>query len=196
MRVAFTNRKGGVGKTTSAVFVAAGLAAGGSTLLVDGDRQGSALRWADLAELPFSIADFPTRALARQVMMQPHEHVVIDTPPGSEDVIRSALRAADLAVVPVQPTTADVAQLGQVLDLLEEARELNPRLRAVFLLTRVVLRTRALQQTEAYFGQHPELRLLRTRIPQAQRYALALGQPITDLMEYGPVVDELLEASS
>lgn len=186
------NLKGGVGKTTTSVFLAHGLAALADTLLVDSDAQESALRWAGQADFPFPTVAFPTRALGRHILTMPQDHIVVDTPPEDRGVVAAALRAVDLAVVPIQPTTADMAQLGETLSLIEAARETNERLRAAFLLTRVVRRTRALQMTERYF-RTGELFLLRARIPQRQRFALAHGQPVLELADYQAVVDELTE---
>ena len=50
MRLAITNLKGGTGKTTTAVHLAAGLGRYGRTLLVDADPQGSATEWTMLME--------------------------------------------------------------------------------------------------------------------------------------------------
>jgi chromosome partitioning protein len=47
MRVALINEKGGVGKSTTAVYLACGLAARGRTLLVDADPQQTVLAWSD-----------------------------------------------------------------------------------------------------------------------------------------------------
>jgi cellulose biosynthesis protein BcsQ len=49
MRMALVNQKGGVGKSTSAVYLAAGLARHGRTLLVDADPQQTVLTWSELA---------------------------------------------------------------------------------------------------------------------------------------------------
>lgn len=186
------NLKGGVGKTLSAVALAHGLAPRGDTLLVDADPQESALRWAGQADFPFSTVAFPTRALARHIRMQPQQHIVVDTPPEDRGVVAAALRSVEIALVPLQPTTADMAQLGETLGLIAEAQELNEGLRTRFLLTRVLKRSRALQMTEQYFRQGEHF-LLQAQIPQRQRWALAHGQPLLDLGEYQAVLEELEE---
>ena len=57
MLVTCTSAKGGVGKTTSAVHIAAILAGDRPTLLIDGDPNHSAMKWAQRGELPFKVID-------------------------------------------------------------------------------------------------------------------------------------------
>lgn len=98
MRLAVTNLKGGTGKTTTAVHLAAGLSRRAPTLLIDADPQGSATEWALLigAECPFEFLTDAEPDLHRRLpdMARSYEHVVIDTPPGHDSVVRSAILAA------------------------------------------------------------------------------------------------------
>ena len=92
--------KGGVGKTTSAVHLAAYLAGRGSTVLVDGDMNRSASRQAKRGSFPFTVLDERRIAMA----VRDHEHVVIDTEarPGPED-LEDLAAGCDLLVLPSTP---------------------------------------------------------------------------------------------
>jgi nitrogenase subunit NifH len=68
--------KGGVGKTVTAVHLAAHLQTRASTMLVDGDPNRSATGWAKRGALPFRVVD-EHRAVRHA---RDHEHVVIETP--------------------------------------------------------------------------------------------------------------------
>ena len=84
MIITMASFKGGVGKSTSAVHIAAHLAKSAKTLLVDGDPNRSVTRWASQGRLPFTVASEAQATMhARN-----YEHIVIDTKarPDPEDL--------------------------------------------------------------------------------------------------------------
>ena len=97
MRLAITNLKGGTGKTTTAVHLAAGLGRHGRTLLVDADPQGSATEWTMLMEdeRQFDLLTDSGENLHRRIaeFSEGYAHIVIDTPVGAENSVHPAQAA-------------------------------------------------------------------------------------------------------
>lgn len=92
--------KGGVGKSTTAVHLAAYFSGRAKTVLVDGDPNRSATLWARKGQLPFEVVGEHQAALyAREC-----EHLIIDTRarPSSEDLEALAL-GCHLLVLPSTP---------------------------------------------------------------------------------------------
>jgi polyhydroxyalkanoate synthase len=113
MIIGVLNRKGGVGKTTIAINVAATLAvAGVRVLLVDADPQASALSWSSLRERDplFAVVGMARPTLHRELpgIAAKFDVVIIDGGPGVNDLGRAAILASDLVLIPVQPSPYDV----------------------------------------------------------------------------------------
>ena len=162
MIIAFLNQKGGVGKTTLAIHTAAAFArAGRDVVLVDADPQGSALDWVearrrrlegasvdgaradDAADPLFSVIGMPKPVIHKQLprIAAGCDLVVIDGPPSLEDISRSAMFAADLVLIPVQPSGFDVWAAQDLVDLIEETRIYREDLEARFVVSRRIVNT-------------------------------------------------------
>ncbi len=143
MIVTVGNTKGGTGKTTVALQLALAWAIQGrDVLLVDGDRQGSAslavaVR-AEAGRMPgLSCVAYPDGpALHNQVrrMAPKFNFVVVDAGGRDSGSLRAALTLSSLLVVPFRPSGVDAWALADVAALVDEARTVNRKLRAVALL--------------------------------------------------------------
>jgi chromosome partitioning protein len=127
MNIVVTNLKGGVGKTTTAVYLSALAVERGydPVLLIDADRQASSAEW--LEERPIegvSVVEAPSeRTLARA--MGRHDGVgIVDTPPGDERLVQAAINAADAVVI---PTRAGGVEFGRVAVTLGMIPRSTPR---------------------------------------------------------------------
>src|SRR6476646_6686844 len=98
MNIVVTNLKGGVGKTTTAVYLSAAAVARGydPVVLIDADRQASSAEW--LEERPVEgveVVEAPSERTLTREMNRDGGLRVVDTPPGDERLVQSAINSAD-----------------------------------------------------------------------------------------------------
>lgn len=161
--IALLNQKGGAGKTTLATHLAGELAMQGRRVtLLDADPQGSALDWAQRRlqsgqERLYSVFGLARDTLHREVpqIALEADYVVIDGPPRVAALARSALLAADLVLIPVQPSAYDVWASHEMVQLIAEARVFRPQLRAAFVINRRVVGTVIGREARAALADQP-----------------------------------------
>lgn len=140
--IALASLKGGCGKSTLALNLAAGLARRGGTLgLLDADPQGALQHWAAWGPeqgLPQVLAGGtdPVAALAQAA--QQFDTVVVDCPPSLDMVITGAiLEHVDMVLIPVLPSALDLWAGAGTAEAVAEARKRNPALGAWMLLNQM-----------------------------------------------------------
>lgn len=149
MILALTGQKGGIGKSTTAVCLAAlGVERGMRVLLVDADPQGTSRTWGEVANeaglpTPTIVAMGATMHKPGQLpsIAEAYDLTVIDCPPRHGDIQRSALMIADVAILPCGPSAADAWALSSAIDVVNEARTLRDALKACIVITRKQGRT-------------------------------------------------------
>ncbi len=115
--------KGGVGKTTTSVYLAALAAARRSAVLVDADPQASAADWVESAEDEYlervTLVEAPTDRLLIKALdrIDPEEVAVVDTPPGNERLLAKAIERAAVVIVPTRIGGVETTRVEAVLDL-------------------------------------------------------------------------------
>lgn len=176
--IALLNQKGGAGKTTLSTHLAGAFASQGRRVtLIDADPQGSALDWAQRRLQNGQGRLYGVFGLARdtlhrdvpQVVLQA-DYVVIDGPPRVTALARSALLAADLVLIPVQPSAYDVWATQEMVSLITEAQVFRPGLRAAFVINRRVVGTVIGREARAALADQPFPTL---HVDIAQRIAFA-----------------------
>ena len=124
--VVVTNQKGGAGKTTTTMNLAAILAEQSRVLVVDVDPQQSTTSWATAAgdRLPFDFADETDPAHLLRLRTLPYDTILIDTPGNLTDsgILCAALDVADFAIVPTEPEALCIEPMVRTIRTLIEPR--------------------------------------------------------------------------
>jgi chromosome partitioning protein len=213
MKISFQNQKGGVGKTTLSIAVAAELASRGRrVLVVDADPQSSAMKWSQARgdlDLPglFPIIGIPRATVHRELeqMAGDYDDVIIDGPPRVTATAKSCAMASDVVVIACCPSGYDIWAAEELIEkVINDVKVSKPELKTVFALNRKIARTRVGVDVWEALKQFP-IPLMKTFISQRVVFADAAGQGMTHL-ELEPAskaceeiinfVDELLEIAN
>jgi chromosome partitioning protein len=175
--IGLLNQKGGVGKTTLAIALAACFAQlGFRVLLVDMDPQGSALDWAAARKDDplFSVVGLPRASVHKEIASigAGYDIVILDGPPRVTDLARSAIMASDLVVIPVQPSPYDIWAAEEIIKLIDEARVYKEKLKACFAINRKIANTAIGRDVREALGGYP-LHVLAATVSQRVVFAVA-----------------------
>ncbi len=192
MNIVVTNLKGGVGKTTTTVYLAAVAASRGHlpVVVVDADRQASAAEW--LEERPIDgieVIEAPSERTLARAMRADEGTVVVDLPPGDERLVQAAISAADAVVIPTRAGGVEFGRVAYTLGLIP------PRTPRGVVIAAARLGTNDLQETIDWWkGENvPVWGVVPERVgiaagPEARLYREGLD-------EYGRVLRRILRSS-
>jgi chromosome partitioning protein len=195
MIVLIGGEKGGTGKTTLAIHLAAQRTASGrDVLLVDTDKQGSASSWCAIrdeegrAPRVACVQKFG-KGLGADVraMAGKYGDIVIDAGGRDSVELRAAMTVADVLYIPIQASQFDVWTLEQMNLLVEQASAINERLRAFAVLNRASTNPSVKEADEARsaLGDYEQLRATRVVIRDRISFRKAARE--------GCIVSELAE---
>lgn len=200
--IAVVNQKGGTGKTTLSMNLAAGLARRGPTAVLDADPQHSASHWARVSQV--DQRQFPTPVIAAADGLASRlgecssdlHYVVVDCPPAMHsETVREVLTHADLVLIPVLPSPMDLWASVAMVDMVSSAQQSNPRLRAYLVINQLELRnamSRSMEQALAEFSI-PATRASVHRRAVYRRVALE-GSNVYDFSALGRAAAEEIDA--
>ena len=197
MIITLQNQKGGVGKTTLSLHLAHYFTLSGArVLVVDADPQGSARDWLQARETPapFTLVglDRPTVHRDIEALLRDYDMVVIDAPPRVTDIARSAILAADLVVIPVQPSPLDVWAAQDTVRLVNDAIVYKEALKSVFAINREIVHTAIGRDVSAALAES-QVPVLSSHIVQRVAFAesLAHGQTVFETKVDAKAVAEI-----
>ncbi len=143
--IAVVGNKGGAGKTTLSVNLAAGLSRLGRVAVLDADPQGSSLQWHELAEMSDSISVFAATAALPALVRELNasfNFLIVDCPPSVQaPQTIDVLKVADLALIPVQPSPVDLWATVHIEQAISNARVVNNELRSMLVINQLETRT-------------------------------------------------------
>ena len=188
MIISFVNQKGGVGKTTTAINLAASLKRKNCRLMfIDADPQGSATQWHAVENNnAFEILHHPEPLQKTEIeeISANCDYVVIDGPPAIGHITKSILAVTDLAIIPLSPSSLDIWSCWGTLEIIDEVRAFNPELKIKLLINRKIPGTRvgrdAREALEIF-----QVDILDTELCQRVAYIDSLTSGVS-VMQYAP----------
>lgn len=185
--IAMMGNKGGTGKTTLTVNLAAGLMRRAPAAVIDLDPQRSAWQWSRIAERQdgsthVRVGRDDVGEMVKELAAR-YRYVVLDCPPSVQSAqTQAALRLADQVLVPVQPSPMDLWATLSVVDAVHAARRDHPRLQAHIVLNQLESRTVLSRDIRSVIDE-VGLPVLRSAVRRRAIYrnAMAEGKTVFDM---------------
>jgi len=189
MIISLVNQKGGVGKTTLAINIGIGMARRNYKVgFLDTDPQGTASQWQSIeGNLAFEVKRHPSPVSSEDLVMEAgrnHRLLFIDTPPAMGEITFSVLELSDLAIIPLAPSVLDIWSSRNTIEMIEEAKKVNPKLEGKLLVSRKIPRTRLARDGREAIAAL-EMDVFKTEISQRIAYVESMIAGVS-VYQYAP----------
>ena len=200
--ITVAQQKGGSGKTTVAVNLAVALRGRGvSVALLDTDPQGSMGRWylerlerrGEDEALEFGTSSAWGASYESEKLRKRFDYVIIDAPPQVSSIARSIILAADLILIPVQPSPHDIWSAAEIVKLIEDATAFKENIKAAFVVNRKIANTALGRDVFTALENYP-FPVLDTAVCQRVAFAesAAVGSTVLETEPNSPAALEVL----
>jgi len=197
MIISLVQTKGGAGKSTIAVHLSTELQSRGyKVLVVDSDPQGTVLAWSEMnGESDKNKPDVVSVGdNLRQVVpniSEPYDITIIDTAGHTTKRQIGALLLADLAILPCQPSPADIWAMAETIENVRNVKELKPHLEAWTIINRKSQTTLGISTRKAL--EQTEIPVLDSTLGQRIVFAeaLSVGRGVTEYASNSAAANEI-----
>jgi chromosome partitioning protein len=176
--------KGGSGKSTVATNLVTYLVSQGrDVILIDGDDQGSATDFTAMRNSEHNLSDYAAVRLSGQAVFQQvpqlvkkYQDIVIDTGGRDTDTQRYAMLLSHIFLVPFKPRSVDIWTLGNVEELITQARIQNPNLKAFTFLSQADSQGKDNDDAGAVLQNSEVLEYISSPLVNRKAFSNAFGQ--------------------
>tara|TARA_B100000780_G_C21047355_1_gene420472 strand:- start:435 stop:1070 length:636 start_codon:yes stop_codon:yes gene_type:complete len=203
------SQKGGCGKSTTSVNIATILAHNKcDVVIVDADRQCTTANWAMDRQANKSLPVVHCVQKYENIrntlidLNQRYEYVIVDAAGRDSRELRTGMVAADILLVPFRPSQPDLDTLANLQDIIIQAKDLNPKLTVLGVITMAPTNPIINEANEAreYLRDYPEITLLESTIKDRKVYrdSMSNGYGVIELKnpkaisEMNSLVEEII----
>lgn len=182
--ITLLQEKGGCSKSTLCTGIATALHRDGlRVILVDADPQGTARDWRaaspEDADLPAVIGLDRPEVFATSIKSLDADVLVVDTPAKAEKMSATVIRFTNVALIPVQPSGADLWAAEAAVKLVQAKRDVGGQIEAAFIATRVVGHSKLAREMLAGDWNEYGMPLLDSTMSNRVAYAQALTNGVS-----------------
>ncbi|WP_035237307.1 ParA family partition ATPase [Desulfobacter vibrioformis] len=198
--ITLANQKGGCGKSTIVLNLAIEFALQQYRVIIfDTDPQGSCYETAEIRDDQGETAQIKVAAIYENLYQaieeceKNYDFAIIDTPPHDNEVVTVATVCSDLIIIPVQDSPLDIRSTKTTVNLINEARKLNPNIEPYFLLSRIQTNSVMARELAQVLKSTYKFDILKTKIANrmAYKYSLIYGQNVSEFSGKDSAAEEI-----